>query len=165
MRWIVGGNATSGCAASATLPVIPEARTIRVPHQDEPRIGQGRRGGWVIRSRAAPDDDANASFRTKSQSLPHRPAIVVNGRISSFAWLIGGTAPLPNAPVRVAQIMSARPFLTGPTLTLADLHAAAMLAYFTVTTEADQLLALHSGLREWWDRMVIRRSMISTAYP
>ena len=30
------------------------------------------------------------------------------------------------------QIMSAGPFLTGPTLTLADLHAAPMFAYFTV---------------------------------
>ena len=46
---------------------------IRAPHQDEPRIGQCRRGGWVTRaSRAAPDDDTNASFPTKSQSLPRR---------------------------------------------------------------------------------------------
>ena len=63
------------------------------------------------------------------------------------------------------QIMSGGPFLTGPALTLADLHAAAMFAYFTVAPEADQLLALYPDLREWWDRMVIRRSMTSTAYP
>ena len=30
------------------------------------------------------------------------------------------------------QIMSAGPFLTGPALTLADLHAAPMFAYFTL---------------------------------
>jgi glutathione S-transferase len=63
------------------------------------------------------------------------------------------------------QIMSGGPFLTGPALTLADLHAAAMFAYFTVAPEADQLLALYPGLREWWDRMMTRRSMTSTAYP
>jgi glutathione S-transferase len=63
------------------------------------------------------------------------------------------------------QIMSAGPFLAGPALTLADLHAAPMFAYFTRAPEAHQLLALHPGLREWWDRMAIRRSMTSTVYP
>jgi glutathione S-transferase len=63
------------------------------------------------------------------------------------------------------QIMSAGPFLAGPALTLADLHAAGMFAYFTVAPEADQLLMLYPGLGEWWDRMAIRRSMTSTAYP
>jgi glutathione S-transferase len=63
------------------------------------------------------------------------------------------------------QIMSAGPFLTGPALTLADLHAAPMFAYFTLAPEADQLLALYPGLMAWWDRMVTRRSMTSTVYP
>jgi hypothetical protein len=36
----------------------------------------------------------------------------VNGRISSFAWLIGGTAPPPNAPVRVA--LQAQPSIAYP---------------------------------------------------
>ena len=63
------------------------------------------------------------------------------------------------------QIMSAGPFLTGPALTLADLHAAPMFAYFTLAPEAHQLLALYPGLMEWWDRMVTRRSMTSTVYP
>ncbi len=63
------------------------------------------------------------------------------------------------------QIMLAGPFLTGPALTLADLHAAPMFAYFTLAPEAHQLLALYPGLREWWDRMVTRRSMTSTVYP
>ena len=56
-----------------TLPLILEVRAIRAPHQDEPRIGQGRRGGWVTRAlRTASDDDTNASFRTKSQSFLRR---------------------------------------------------------------------------------------------
>jgi glutathione S-transferase len=63
------------------------------------------------------------------------------------------------------QIMLAGPFLTGPALTLADLHAAPMFAYFTLAPESHQLLALYPGLTEWWDRMVIRRSMTSTVYP
>ena len=63
------------------------------------------------------------------------------------------------------QIMLAGAFLTGPALTLADLHAAPMFAYSTMAPEAHQLLALYPGLTEWWDRMVTRRSMTSTVYP
>jgi hypothetical protein len=36
-----------------TLPLILEVRAIRAPHQDEPRIGRSRRGGWVTRARRA----------------------------------------------------------------------------------------------------------------
>ena len=63
------------------------------------------------------------------------------------------------------QIMSKGLFLTGTALTLADLHAAPMFAYFTLAPEAHELLALYPGLMEWWDRMVTRRSMVSTVYP
>jgi glutathione S-transferase len=62
------------------------------------------------------------------------------------------------------QIMSTGPFLTGAALTLADLHAAPMFAYFNVAPEAHQLLASYPGLMEWWNRMVTRRSMTSTVY-
>src|SRR5271157_3055795 len=56
--------------ASVTLPLIQEARTIRAPHQDEPRIGQSQWGGWVTGARrAASNSDTNASFRTESQSF------------------------------------------------------------------------------------------------
>ena len=43
-----------GMAYDPTLPLIPEARSIRAPHQDEPRIGRSRRGGWVTRASYAP---------------------------------------------------------------------------------------------------------------
>src|SRR5208337_1983159 len=57
-------------AHDPTLPLIQEAPTIWAPHQDEPRIGQSRWGGWVTRARrAASANDTNASFRTESQSF------------------------------------------------------------------------------------------------
>jgi hypothetical protein len=45
-------------AHDPTLPLIPEARSIRAPHQDEPRIGRSRRGDWGHRRimRAASND-------------------------------------------------------------------------------------------------------------
>jgi hypothetical protein len=46
----------------------PGGPTFRAPHQDEPRIGESRRGGWVTRPhRSGSDNDTNASFRTESQ--------------------------------------------------------------------------------------------------
>lgn len=55
-------------AHDPTLFLILEARTIRAPHQDEPRIGQSRRGGCT-RSSCEFDNDTSASFRTESQSI------------------------------------------------------------------------------------------------
>ena len=55
-----------------TLPLIQEVRAIRAPHQDEPRIGQCRWGGWVTALAAPSASDTNASFRTESQSFLHR---------------------------------------------------------------------------------------------
>src|SRR5271166_2134558 len=39
-------------AHGPTLPLVPEARSIRAPHRDEPRIGRSRRG-WVTRASRA----------------------------------------------------------------------------------------------------------------
>jgi hypothetical protein len=67
-----------------TLPLILEARTIRAPHQDEPRIGQSRRGGWVMRASFAPRLTTTPMLEVerKASRFCTRPAIVVNCRIS-----------------------------------------------------------------------------------
>lgn len=61
------------------------------------------------------------------------------------------------------SIMGPGPFLAGPDLTLADLHAAPVFALFTAAPEAEPLLAPHSGLRRWWERIAARPSMAATA--
>jgi glutathione S-transferase len=74
-------------------------------------------------------------------------------------------AALPRAAVclsALADIMGAGPFLTGPALTLADLHAAPMFAYFRQTAEAGALLAGRDRLLQWWERMAGRASMVAT---
>src|SRR5260370_22407853 len=78
-----------------TLPLIQEARRSRPPHQDEPRIGQSRWGGWVTRARdAASNSDTNASFRTESQS---------------FLW-----RAIPNCSRRIiCSLVKGRPVLSG----------------------------------------------------
>ena len=52
-------------------------------------------------------------------------------------------------------------WLATPELTLADLHAAPMLAYFTQTPESQLLLEPHERLRRWWARLSARDSVRS----
>jgi glutathione S-transferase len=52
-------------------------------------------------------------------------------------------------------------WLAGNELTLADLHAAPMLAYFTRTPESHTLLQSHQRLRSWWERVSARDSVKS----
>ncbi len=77
-------------------------------------------------------------------------------------------AALPRALVCLSAleaIMGDGPFLAGPTLTLADLHAAPMFAYFTTAPEAVALLADRHRLRQWWTLIGGRASMAATAAP
>jgi glutathione S-transferase len=77
-------------------------------------------------------------------------------------------AALPRAEtcLRALQdLMGEEVFLAGPALTLADLHAAPMLAYFRLAPEGAGLLARYAGLRRWWDRIAGRPSMAATRSP
>ncbi len=47
-------------------------------------------------------------------------------------------------------------FLAGRTLSLADLHAAPMIVYFTQAAEGVELLDNYPSLRDWWQRMAMR---------
>jgi len=56
------------------------------------------------------------------------------------------------------------PWLAGSALTLADLHAAPMIDYFTQAAEGAALLGDCPSLREWWERMAIRESVVKTPF-
>jgi glutathione S-transferase len=53
-------------------------------------------------------------------------------------------------------------FLTGPILSLADLHLGAMLAYFAAAPEGAALLRNHPRLTAWWVRLSRRPSFAAT---
>jgi glutathione S-transferase len=53
-------------------------------------------------------------------------------------------------------------FLVGHQLSLADLHLAPMIAYFSAAAEARGLLAAHPGLSAWWQAMQRRGSLAAT---
>ncbi len=56
-------------------------------------------------------------------------------------------------------------YFAGAALSLADLHAAPMLAYFHLAAEASRLLQPHPALRSWWQRMQEREAMRATRFP
>lgn len=53
-------------------------------------------------------------------------------------------------------------WLAGPTLTLADLHAAPMFALFLRTPEGEALLPRHPRLAAWWSAVSARPSFTAT---
>ena len=55
--------------------------------------------------------------------------------------------------------------LAGPRLTLADLHAAPIFAYFTKTPEGASLIAEFPTLAIWWAKISARPSMMATRSP
>ena len=74
-------------------------------------------------------------------------------------------AALPRAETclrALAEIGQGGPWLAGTTMTLADLHAAPMFAYFRMTPEGGAMLEACPPLAAWWDRMAGRPSMAAT---
>ncbi|HUL07969.1 MAG TPA: glutathione S-transferase family protein [Candidatus Acidoferrum sp.] len=57
------------------------------------------------------------------------------------------------------------PYLTDSGVTLADLHAAPMVAYFSMAKEGAELLAAQPRLLAWWHAMRERPSMAATRSP
>lgn len=55
-----------------------------------------------------------------------------------------------------------RPFLAGETLSLADLHLAPILAYFSATPEGEKVLAATPNLRRWFAAIGARPSFAAT---
>jgi glutathione S-transferase len=77
-------------------------------------------------------------------------------------------AALPKAATCLAAletIMSDDGHLAGEALTLADLHAAPMVAYFRLAAEGASLLDRHPALAAWWQRMARRRSVEAVCLP
>jgi len=54
------------------------------------------------------------------------------------------------------------PWLLGDQLTLADLHAASIIAYFLKVPEGQKLLAAFADIQAWWDRIAKRPSLAAS---
>lgn len=62
----------------------------------------------------------------------------------------------------LAEILGDQAYLCGDALSLADLHAAPMLACVSMTEEGRGMMAAHPKLAAWWQRMGARESLRQT---
>jgi len=65
----------------------------------------------------------------------------------------------------LAEISGAGPWLAGPELTLADLHAAPMLVYFRLAPEGAAAIARQPRIAAWLEAMLARPSVAATRSP
>jgi glutathione S-transferase len=75
---------------------------------------------------------------------------------------------LPKAEVclsALSELMGEEPWLAGSAISLADLHAAPMIALFQLAPEGARLLGRDDRLVSWWNRISIRPSFIRTQAP
>jgi glutathione S-transferase len=77
-------------------------------------------------------------------------------------------AALPKAEAclsALATLMGDAPWIAGPTLSLGDLHAAAMIAVFLLAPEGNLLLRQEARLMRWWEHVSTRQSFVRTQVP
>ncbi len=77
-------------------------------------------------------------------------------------------AALPKAAVCLTvltDIIGDAPWLAGSAISLADIHAAPMLAPFRLAPEGEELLGHCDRLAGWWDRVSARPSFVRTRVP
>jgi glutathione S-transferase len=89
----------------------------------------------------------------------------VRGDIPDEARIAAGLATAETCLAALAKIMGEGACLAGPEISLADLHAAPIVAYFTVTPEGAGALARHPSLSAWWGRIQGRASLAATPSP
>jgi glutathione S-transferase len=88
-----------------------------------------------------------------------RPAI---GQPADMAEVARGLAGATKVLAALEALAATDAFLVGPTLSLADLHLGAMIAYFAAAAEGAALLAEHPRLAAWWTRLSQRPSFAAT---
>ena len=100
------------------------------------------------------------------------PALIGKVVIQRIQPILGGTTdekviaeamPLVEKGVKALEILAeGGSFLVGQSLSLADLHLAPVLAYFSTTPEGQKTLAGAPRLSRWWQQISTRPSMTQT---
>lgn len=94
--------------------------------------------------------DAYAYWPLVRQVFSHRVFRPAIGRPADEAEIAKGLAGAAKALAALEALASPEAFLAGPELSLADLHAGAMIAYFAMAPEGAAMLQKHPRLAGWW---------------
>ncbi|MBO6902034.1 MAG: glutathione S-transferase family protein [Rhizobiaceae bacterium] len=84
------------------------------------------------------------------------------GEVSDEDVIAASMAVAETCLASLTRLMGSAPWLAGSRLTLADLHAAPMFAYFTQADEGAALLDAHPAVAAWWERIQARSSFQKT---
>jgi glutathione S-transferase len=95
------------------------------------------------------------------QVFSHRVFRSAAGRPVDEAEIARGLAGAAKV-LAALEALASEPFLTGPELSLADLHVGAMIAYFTLAPEGTASLGKHPRLAAWWAELRQRASFAAT---
>jgi glutathione S-transferase len=85
-----------------------------------------------------------------------------SGRVPDEARIATGAAQAGRCLDELVRLMGEQEYLAGDALTLADLHAAPMLAYALAAREGAALVQARPALARWWQRIASRSSMAAT---
>jgi glutathione S-transferase len=96
------------------------------------------------------------------QVFSHRVFRPAAGRPPDEAEAARGLAGAAKVLGALEALAAPDAFLTGPTLSLADLHLGAMVAYFAAAPEGAALLDHHRRLAAWWEHLRRRPSIAAT---
>ena len=106
--------------------------------------------------------DAYAYWPLVRQVFSHRVFRPRAGQPGDEAEIAKGLAAAVKVLAALEKLMADDAFLVGPSLSLADLHLGAMLAYFVQAGEGDALVHKHVRLADWWQRLKRRPSFTAT---
>lgn len=95
------------------------------------------------------------------QVFSHRVFRPAAGETSDETEIAAGLAKA-GAVMAAYEDLSDGEFLVGRNLSLADLHVAPMIAYFTAAPEGERLISQFPTIAGWWTRMKRRPSLIET---
>jgi glutathione S-transferase len=86
------------------------------------------------------------------------------GRASDERRIAAGLARSATVLGELERMIGTRAFLADESITLADLHAAPMIAYFRLAAEGAEAFSRHGRLAAWWERMNGRPSLRRTVF-
>src|SRR5262249_17425947 len=87
------------------------------------------------------------------------------GRAPDEARVAAALPRAATALAALAEIIGGNTYLTGEAPSLADCHAAPMIAYGHMAPEGRELLVAQPRLVAWWERMSARPSHAATRSP
>lgn len=96
------------------------------------------------------------------QVFSHRVFRPAAGEPVDEAAVAAGVAASQKVLDTIEGLIGDAGYLAGDRLSLADMHLAAMMAYFTAAPEGEYMLSRSARLSNWWTAMKDRPSLIET---